>query len=42
MKRSEAVVAIYRVINSGILDEELEDELTAAAASIEYDEWEED
>lgn len=41
MTRKEAVEAIYKVINSGILDLELENKLVEACNNICSDEWEE-
>lgn len=40
MTRQEAVSAIYEVINSGIIDTELENRLTEACRNICSDEWE--
>lgn len=40
MKRYEAKAAIYEVVNSGIIDSELEDKLTEIASHICDDEWE--
>ena len=40
MTRKEAVNAIYEVINSGILDMDLEDKLTEACNCICEDAWE--
>lgn len=40
MTRNEAVNAIYEVINSGIIDMELEERLTRACTCICEDDWE--
>lgn len=40
MTRNEAVQAIYEVINSGIIDAELEETLTEVCSRICEDDWE--
>lgn len=42
MTREEAIQAIYKVINSGIIDIELEEELTEVANCIEYNNFDEE
>lgn len=42
MTRQEAIEAIYKVINSGILDMEIETDLTEVANCIEEDEFEDE
>ena len=42
MTRQEAIQTIYKVINSGIIDMELEEELTEIANCIEDDSFESD
>ena len=42
MTRQEAIIAIYTVINSGIIDMQLEAELTEVANCIEDDSFESD
>jgi hypothetical protein len=42
MTRQEAIETIYKVINSGIIDMELEAELTEIANCIEDDSFESD
>ena len=42
MTRSEAIEALYWVINSGIIDTELEEKLTEIANCIEEDSFDEE
>jgi hypothetical protein len=42
MTRQEAIIALYKVINSGIIDIVLEEELTEIATCIEEDAFESD
>ena len=42
MTRHEAIMAIYQVINSGIIDMKLEEELTEVANCIEKDSFDEE
>jgi hypothetical protein len=42
LKKSEAVKTIYRIINSGIIDEDLEGELGDICIAIEDDAWDEE
>lgn len=41
MTRQEAIDAIYKIINSGILDMDIEEELTEVANCIEEDNFDE-
>ena len=42
MTKQEAIETIYKIINSGIIDIELENELTEVASCIEDDSFEEE
>jgi 20S proteasome alpha/beta subunit len=42
MTREEAIETIYKIINSGIIDMELEEDLTEVAVCIEDDSFDED
>ena len=42
MNIDKAVYTIYKVINSGIIDSELEDELRDICWCLENDEWDDD